>query len=790
MAARSYLPTIQSDISLDWERVNATSPKSPSSPLSPGSDGTGRINAGAFWKSRNSQGEGMDKPRSNDPYSYSSAQPPRPNNPPSASTITSKTPTISFGSPQSSFGSLDAPPNSKNDSGLSLPSSLFVSSPSATAGHSPAFPPSSNFLGPNGNGLDSNGYNAAPSSSAGSIYTNGQSSPAQGHDNDEDLMLSLMAGQASVDVGIEGYRIMSWEEVEDSKKELTLLTNRLGSLTARCQREQKILTAARTLDRLHANHKRMNKQTMEELAVAEKRAVSAEKDMWAVSEREAALRRRLNEHYASSLAWEARRLQRLNSANNRTSRNGPDAKGKERETELSLEIERLRERVRELEELVEDSGEREANVAGDMRQMRKELERERTMGKEMREEFEAQIVELRRRVQGQNQSSSDRNIHDSSEHARTILSPLLAFSPAPPPPEDASVDHLAQLVRNEYESLEAQVRESKVEMKAVREGLEGELARLTKDRDGLQKLGAEEEKRWMEERDTLKKQIVEAKRTRSTDSSGSNPAEYETTKAQLQSLWAILPSKPASALSPRTPSLGTSHRSNDSTSSRSMPTPSPSDFNFPALSQSYANGNGSSAPYPGLQAFADRVKALVEDGKMLVERTAKYAKERDIHKSNSERAQRLVQESRAGLERYQSQVRALEERLSAEGKNGDSLQQFNELENTISALREDKRRLEISLNAQIEACDSLSEANESLSTRALTLADEAAQEKRAMQIRLEAEIERLRTEITKIRDDMDDQRAREQGQGIALLDELNSLQDEVQTLRKQLRQKP
>lgn len=172
------------------------------------------------------------------------------------------------------------------------------------------------------------------------------------------------------------------------------------------------------------------------------------------------------------------------------------------------------------------------------------------------------------------------------------------------------------------------------------------------------------------------------------------------------------------------------------------PTPSPSDFNFPALSNSYLSGNGPNAPYPGLQAFADRVKAVVEDGRLLVERTAKYAKERDIHKSNSERAQRLVQESRAGLERYQSQVRALEERLEAEGKNGErsvrsivhvadqgtergaaddrivgsllslSLQQFNELENAIAALREDKRRLEISLNAQIEACDSLSEANE------------------------------------------------------------------------------
>lgn len=154
-----------------------------------------------------------------------------------------------------------------------------------------------------------------------------------------------------------------------------------------------------------------------------------------------------------------------------------------------------------------------------------------------------------------------------------------------------------------------------------------------------------------------------SKRTRSVDSStSSHPAEFETTKAQLQSLWSILPSITASSLSPRTPHLG-SHRSTDSASSRFIPTPSPSDFNFPALAQP----NGVACPYPGLQGFTDRVKALVEDGRLLVERTAKYAKERDIHKSNSERAQRLVQESRAGLERYQSQVRALEERLHASG---------------------------------------------------------------------------------------------------------------------------
>lgn len=233
--------------------------------------------------------------------------------------------------------------------------------------------------------------------------------------------------------------------------------------------------------------------------------------MWAVGEREAALRRRLNEHYASSLAWEARRLQRLNSAANQHSRNGPDNKGKDRETELSLEIERLGERVKELEELVEDAGEREANIAGDMKRMRKELERERQRSQEMQDEHNAQIEEFKRRLNDHQQraSSTDRSVHDSSEQARTILSPLLALTPATPPPEDASVDTLAQLVRNEYENLEAQVRDSKDEMRAVREGLEGELARVTRDRDGLQKLGAEEEKRWAEERDKLQTQLAQ-----------------------------------------------------------------------------------------------------------------------------------------------------------------------------------------------------------------------------------------------------------------------------------------
>jgi hypothetical protein len=56
-----------------------------------------------------------------------------------------------------------------------------------------------------------------------------------------------------------------------------MLTSRLHSSVARHQREQKILTAAKTLAKLNGSSKRLSKQTMESLVVAEKKASDAEK---------------------------------------------------------------------------------------------------------------------------------------------------------------------------------------------------------------------------------------------------------------------------------------------------------------------------------------------------------------------------------------------------------------------------------------------------------------------------------------------------------------------------------
>jgi hypothetical protein len=87
------------------------------------------------------------------------------------------------------------------------------------------------------------------------------------------------------------------------------------------------------------------------------------------------------------------------------------------------------------------------------------------------------------------------------------------------------------------------------------------------------------------------------------------------------------------------------------------------------------NGGSSGSPSsptrdsvgPGVfsvEAFAQRVQALISDDRALMERLIRFAQAHDLLKKNAERAQKLAQESNAALETYQKQVRTLEEHLA------------------------------------------------------------------------------------------------------------------------------
>lgn len=60
-------------------------------------------------------------------------------------------------------------------------------------------------------------------------------------------------------------------------QELSMLSSRLDQQTSKHQREQKILTAARTLAKLNSHNKRMSKQTSDSVEVAEQKVADAEK---------------------------------------------------------------------------------------------------------------------------------------------------------------------------------------------------------------------------------------------------------------------------------------------------------------------------------------------------------------------------------------------------------------------------------------------------------------------------------------------------------------------------------
>lgn len=88
-----------------------------------------------------------------------------------------------------------------------------------------------------------------------------------------------------------------------------------------------------------------------------------------------------------------------------------------------------------------------------------------------------------------------------------------------------------------------------------------------------------------------------------------------------------------------------------------------------------------------------------------------------------------------------------------------------------------------------ETLQNLTEANNKLSARALAFAEEAASAPNAMKSKLESQLSELKTKLEGAQDEIERMRLSESTQRVALLDELNSLQQENGKLRDQLRAK-
>jgi uncharacterized phage infection (PIP) family protein YhgE len=412
--------------------------------------------------------------------------------------------------------------------------------------------------------------------------------------------------------------------------------------------------------------------------------------------REGAVRRALMEHQAGVLAWEVRRLEHTNqmaeAQATRYQKEAEEVKAlrlvAQQAAEQKAELAESQGRIKQLESMVADLGSREGRLLSQI----ESTESEKSRLRKDRDLANQQVDALRR----ENKTLS--TTAETWSQAKSLLANALERPHLEDPSEMAEwIQKLVSSIKHKDEEL----RIIKEEMREVNTGMERELSRVAADRDtykarldeadrGMtqersvaQKLGQMEEREkvsWSQvlatdETDhvlvqrlteTVKHLESENAQMHAALATAENQAwsraatvsngdtkrlealrrEMDANDVIIEDLWTILPT-PASRratglidvvsdkIKPSVVSPATECKPE---ALRALCEPAP------ALQRE---------DYAGVQETARRVRTLIEDSRAIFERAIQAGKERELFKSNTARAQRLIEESQSSLATYQ-----------------------------------------------------------------------------------------------------------------------------------------
>lgn len=150
-----------------------------------------------------------------------------------------------------------------------------------------------------------------------------------------------------------------------------------------------------------------------------------------------------------------------------------------------------------------------------------------------------------------------------------------------------------------------------------------------------------------------------------------------------------------------------------------------------------------------LKTFVQRVKTLIDDNRLFLERILNNAETANLYKSNAEKAHKLALDFKTALEAYKRQVLDLQNNLSQASKRDAEIRK--EREN----LREKISEMERNFSKQQQG----------------------------------SELDKLRKSLVNRDDEIQTFKQLQMDKSLGMLDELNSLQIEVADLRQKLRQK-
>lgn len=541
------------------------------------------------------------------------------------------------------------------------------------------------------------------------------------------------------------------------------------------------------------------------------------------------------------------------------------------ETMMGIELQGVQERVATLEALeteVEDLRAKGTGASQDeIEELRKEWDAEREEWERERGDMQDEKMDDLARLQDemdalrQEDAGTIQDLTAQLDEALNVVQGVIRGYDIPVFSRDTSLKTLLGAVEKHLGGLQAKV-----------EGLEEREREWEVSRKKLE----EDVRGGMDKREALFRDLEEARKEVRALQSQSPPLNGRTSVAStatavsstasgdaarliaiLQPLWTVLPSPEQRAAkfanqskfrtgspTPTSPTLTPSSLGLATPTVTGTPVKSLSDLDVRSLKSLYtpeatrSNSLGPASPTnttsPArftVEGFAERVKALIADDRLLIERLIRFAQAHELLKKNAERAQKLAAESSTALETYQRQVRMLETRLERQGQAaaaaiadgisgiGGGGQEVGALQATIERLEKEKRDLEMRAGEQGETCRQLTEANNALSAKTLALAEEAASAPEMVRRQMEAQLVEVRrgmeerrisaegqlTEAIKEKRDLEDKlnetmrlldlareevdgmRAGESRQRVALLDELNSMQTENGQLRAQLR---
>lgn len=483
--------------------------------------------------------------------------------------------------------------------------------------------------------------------------------------------------------------------------------------------ETKIRDAAVSLSKVNASHKRVSKQTEEQLESANRRVESAQRELWRVSERSNEVHKKLLEHRAGVLGFSVRNLeQKISPPVNGTDESGYSTPNRSsqmsptpssvtsvstsskarfdgahlfaghadavvpRTPKGSLSATALEEKLKTATHAMNAATQRQAEMARELSHLRLEKEQiETTMGMELQsaeetimslekelprlEDLNRQLEELRREKKSweRERDTLEGRLEVLEERSgdATQLKQLLADT------REKSGIEIKEL-RAQLEADKARWEKDKAESSRHKEELEGGITalRMLAATHGIPVMSGDVSLSGVV--DSIEMHLLEVASQLQTPGGGQRDlSDASKVATLLQPVWAMLPSPESRAakLSGGRPTTSRSGSQGPNTPTN-LPPSSLSDMDVNSLKTLY-DSRMNAPPSPNtatfsIEAFAGRVQALIADDNRLIERLLRFAQAHDLLKKNAERAQKLATEGNNALETYQKQVKMLEER--------------------------------------------------------------------------------------------------------------------------------